>query len=137
MIAATTLVEASELAPSQRTASTVARPATPPPCDPGLLSWSVEPGTDASTVAVLTVTNASSEWCEVDVSASPGFDPLMEPNVWLDPGASALLVVGDAGAGCESATEVRSIELDVNGRVTRTDLPAAACAPTLVAFFPA
>jgi hypothetical protein len=137
-VATTTVtVAASDLAPTQLTASTVARPATPPACDPGLLAWAAEPGTDASTAAVLTVTNAGGEWCEVDVSASQGVDPLMEPDVWLEAGASALLVVGEGGAGCDSATEVTSIELDVNGRVTRIDLPAAACAPVLLAFYPA
>jgi hypothetical protein len=85
----------------------------------------------------VTVSTASGEWCEVDVSASPGFDPLMEPDVWLEPGSSALLVVGESGPGCDSSAEVRSIELDVNGRTRRVDLPAAACAPTLVAFYPA
>ncbi len=131
-------VPASSLAASQVVASTVARPETPAPCDPGQLAFATTVGAaDPATVAVITIVNQGPVWCEVDVFESRDVDPLMEPDVWLDPGAAAELVVSDGEPGCSDPSTSTAIELVVNGEpiVVATD-PLVACARLLTAIYP-
>lgn len=133
----TTVESAGELAPSQVSASTVARPSTPPACDPAQLTMHAAEGADPATVAAITITNGGDVWCEVDVFESPSVDPLMEPDVWLEPGASAELVVAEVDPGCAQPVELATIELVVNGVDVGVPVPgASACTPQLIALYP-
>ena len=134
-----TTVPAADLAPSQQTAETVAPPETPPPCDPSDLSvWTAQVQVHAGGAdAVVRVRNDGAIWCEVDVSGSPTADPMMEPDVWLDPGAWADLIVGSAGDGCDEPVVLTQTELDLNGGVVLVPTALVApCAAQLVAFYP-
>ena len=111
---APTAPTAASLAPSQVTASTVARPATPPPCDPTVLDVAATAGADQGMLAVVSIVNSGEVWCEVDVFDSPSVDPLMEPDVWLEPGQRAELLV-EAEAECAATTTYDSIALVMNG----------------------
>ena len=133
-----TTVTAAELAPSQVTASTVARPATPPPCDLDDLDWwtAQVAQVGSSGTATLRVRNAGAEWCEVDIGSSPGVTLDVEPNVWLEPGEWADLLVGSSGTGCP-ARIVREVELVLGGTDPFT-VPTGMvveCGPTFAAFY--
>jgi hypothetical protein len=129
-----------ELAPSQTGADTVAPPDTPDPCrldDLELWTARVVVGT-GSADAVIRVRNAGREWCEVDVSGSPVIDPAIEPDVWLDPGGWADLVVGQRDDGPCAGPEVVATAAVVVGGET-VDVPTAAvaaCSWWLTAFYP-
>lgn len=127
------------LAPSQRSSPTAPPPETPPPCDlDDLAIWTAQVLVVDSTVeAVLRLRNDGAAECEIDLSASPLTSPTMEPDVWLEPGAWADLVVGE-GAGCDEDPEVlTSAPLDVNGTaVGVATAVAVGCEPELVAFYP-
>lgn len=128
-----------DLAPSQRTAATAPRPSTPPPCDPELVSvWTAHVGVaDGWIEPVLRIRNDGAAWCEVDVGDSPQVDPLMEPDVWLEPGAWADLVVGSRGDGCDGVAAVRLVDVAVNGASVRVETPTIEpCAWQLTAFYP-
>jgi hypothetical protein len=87
---------------------------------------------------VVTITNGGDEWCEANVQRSPGVDPLMEPDVWLDPGASARLLVDVETRICVAPIDVDAIDLDVNGvSVAVSVAPMRVCILTLTALFPA
>jgi hypothetical protein len=133
-----TAVTAAELAPSQVTASTVARPDTPPPCDPDdLVWWTAQVVHVGSTgTATLRVRNEGATWCEVDIGSSPGVSPEVEPNVWLEPGEWADLLVGGSGSGCP-AQVVREVDL-VLGGATAFSVPTGMvveCGVALVALY--
>lgn len=137
-----------DLAPSQISTPTVVPPDTPPPCDPDdLLIWTarVEPVDDAvedvgaTADGVVRVANGGASWCEVDVSSSPAVDRRMEPDVWLEPGDWADLVVGSDpevdAASCSSVDVVTSVEVDVNGRqVTVPTVAVVRCSWRWTAF---
>lgn len=130
---------ARELAPSQVTAVTAAPPDTPPPCDADELTlWTAQVmvvGEFAD--AVVRVRNDGASWCEVDVAGSPSVDPAMEPDVWLDPGEWADLVVGPPDGDCAAPAAVTLAQLDVNGE--QVVVPTAAVVPCgwrLTAFYP-
>jgi len=128
-----------DLAPSQLTAETAPAPDVPPPCDPGLVTiWTAQVVVvDRSADAVLRVRNDGDTRCEVDVGASPLVDPLMEPDVWLDPGAWADLVLGPDGEGCADAATVTLAQLDVNGeRVVVETAAVVPCGWRFTAFYP-
>jgi hypothetical protein len=130
---------AEELAPSQLSSPTAPPPDTPPPCDPADLSlWTARVEVrDHEADAVVRVRNDGAVWCEVDVSASPSVDPLMEPDVWLEPGAWADLLVGPGRDPCADPAIVTAVDVDVNG--TPVVVPTAAvvrCGWQLVAFYP-
>lgn len=129
-----------DLAPSQLAAPTVPPPETPPPCDPSVLAiWTAQVMVaDGLADAVLRVRNDGSSWCEVDVSASPSVDPEMEPDVWLDPGGWADLVIGESGAGddCAEPGAMRTARLDANGAAFDVETAVVSCEPRLVAFYP-
>jgi hypothetical protein len=99
------------------TASTVAAPDAPSPCDVGQLTFSAPDAT------AIRIRNDAPMQCEVDVFESELADPLMEPNVWLDAGAEAEVLVDQTDATCASATAITSIELVVNA--SRVDVPIA------------
>ena len=130
---------ADELAPSQVTASTVAAPTTPGPCDLADLElWTsrVSVG-EGSADAVIAVSNVGETWCEVDIGGSILLDEAIEPNVWLDPGASADLVVGQSGQECVAPTLITSADFHVNGDAVIVPTAAvASCGWRLTAFYP-
>ncbi len=128
-----------DLAPSQITAHTVQPPATPGPCELGDLEfWTAQVLVGAGYAdAVIRVRNIGDVWCEADVSGSPQIDPAIEPDVWLDPGGWADLVVGQSGRECYSPEIVRLAEIDVHGEdVVIPTSAVAMCGWQLTAFYP-
>ena len=127
------------LTEQQRTASTVARPDTPPPCDPDeVTTWTArtEVVGDAAS-AVIRVRNDGPATCEVDIEASERVSRFVEPDVWLEPGDGADLVVGDDGHGCDDPKLVLDAEVAI-GPSSRV-VPTSAVVPCnwrLVAFYP-
>jgi hypothetical protein len=90
--------------------STVADPAEPPLCDVDALTFS------APDAGAIRIRNEARVQCEVDVFESELADPLMEPNVWLDAGTEAEVLVEEADATCDAPLPITSIDLVVNGR---------------------
>lgn len=130
---------ADDLAPSQITASTIATPDTPGQCDLADLEfWTSQVVVgDQSADAVIRVRNMGDVWCEPDISASPLIDPAIEPDVWLDPGGWADLVVGQSGQECFNPGLVSLAQLDVSGEAVVVPTAAIAmCGWRLTAFFP-
>ena len=117
--------------------ATTTPPPLPPPCDPSVLEFDASPVIDGE--LVVTITNGGDEWCEANLQRSPGVDPLMEPDVWLDPGASAQLLVDVETRICVAPIDVDTIDLDVNGVavVGCRSRPMRVCILTLTALFPA
>ncbi len=135
----TSTVSTIELAPSQITASTVEAPESPPPCVPGkLATWTAQViVAEASADAVLRIRNDGDVWCEVSVRESPLIDPMMESDVWLNPGEWADLVVGQSGDGCLAPEAITVAAIDVNGRpVTVPTAMVSACGWWLTALYP-
>jgi hypothetical protein len=126
---------ASHLAPSQTSASTVAAPEVPPPCDPSALEFA--PGTaPEGAVALIVVTNVGEHECEVDVYESSIADPTMEPDAWLAPAGEAELTLLDASPGCAAPTSA-AVELVVNGVDVVVPFEVGpACELSLVAIVP-
>jgi hypothetical protein len=130
--AVTTVPVATELAPSQVTASTVATPAAVPPC--AVADLELAAGEDA----VILIRNTGAIECEVDVSQSPNRDPLMEPSVWLQPGGEGQLAVAPDDAGCEQRAAITGVDIVVNGEpVTAPIVMPATCGVTLTAIYTA
>jgi hypothetical protein len=126
---ATEPAAASDLAPSQTTASTVAAPDVPPPCELDDLQWVADPATDDDALFLIRVRNAGSVECELDVSQSEIADPAMEPDVWLAPGAIGELTVVDAAPGCIDPEIDPSVQLVANGRPVAVMLDLVDLAP--------
>ena len=101
---------AKDLAPSQIAAPTVAPPDVPPSCELADLDlWTAQVVVgERSADAVIRVLNQGAAWCEPDIYASPQIDPLIEPDVWLERGGWADLVVGPSGEGCDDPAMVSS-----------------------------
>jgi hypothetical protein len=134
---------ASVLAPSQVTASTAAPPPTPPPCtaaDVELWTAAVRPssaGDGASTVdAVIRVRNVSDDWCEPDIGRSPRLDPRIEPDVWLQPGDTADLVVGQEVEPCDAPVLVSSVQVGIGDTSVVVPSAVVTCGWWLTAFYP-
>ena len=128
-----------DLAPSQIAASTVAAPDTPGPCALADLEfWTAQVTVaDTSADAVIRVRNRGEQWCEPDISGSPLIDPAVEPDVWLDPGGWADLVVGQSGQECFEPSLVTLAQIDVDGEAVVVPTAAVAtCGWRLTAFFP-
>jgi hypothetical protein len=127
------------LAPSQISAETAPPPAAPPPCDAAELAfWTarVVVGSGAAD-AVIRVRNDGAIRCEADISRSPSIDPAIEPDVWLEPGGWADLVLGQTGEGCDDPEAVTSVEIDVGeSLVTVPTAALATCGAWLTAFYP-
>ena len=128
----TTAPVATDLAPSQVAASTVAPPAAVPVCDVAELEF-----TSADDTVIL-IHNVGPVECEVDVSDSPNRDPLMEPGVWLRPDGNAELAITTDDSQCEQPAAVPSVGLVVNGEAVEVpvSLPAT-CEVTLTAIYTA
>lgn len=133
---------ASVLAPSQVTASTAAPPPTPPACraaDVELWTAAVRPSADsgATTVdAVIRVRNVSDSWCEPDIGRSPRLDPRIEPDVWLQPGDTADLVVGQEVGSCDDPSLVSSVQVGIGDESVVVPSAVVTCGWWLTAFYP-
>ena len=141
--------QAGELAPSQLTSETVPPPDLPPRCDPDDVSATVvdaggagedgggDGGGDLGPDQIIDLTNDGALECDVDISATAGTAPEMEPSVRLAPGGVGhvwLEVQDDCDESlADPQTELR---LDVNGVQRVVDLVVVApCGVQLVAFF--
>ncbi len=125
------------LAPSQRSASTVVRPDTPPPCDPDSLTWWTAQASpvDVTSSATVRVRNDGDGWCEVDVAGSPTLSTEAEPSVWLEPGEWGDLIVGSEDGRC-SPTVFDTVEVVVSHVIVEvSSIVIAACEPSLLAFY--
>ncbi len=92
---------------------------------------------ETSADAVVRVRNTGDVWCEPDISGSPLIDPAIEPDVWLDPGGWADLVVGQSGRECFDPAIVSDAEIDIHGEAVVVPTSAIAmCGWRLTAFFP-
>lgn len=120
---------AADLHPSQATASTVAEPVGPPPCDPRLLTWSTAIPSDPDTVLVVRVVNTGDVECEVDLSESAIADPTMEPDVWLEPGATGEVLIADRDPGCAQPAVEPVVSLTVNAAPVDVVVDDPAIAP--------
>ena len=129
---------ASVLAPSQVSASTVAPPATPPPCDADDVElWTAAVRPTGTTVdAVIRVRNVGDDWCEPDIGRSPRLDPRIEPDVWLRPGETADLVVGQAADGCDAPVLETAIQVAVGDASVVVPSAVVSCEWWLTAFYP-
>lgn len=128
-----------DLALSQLTAATAAPPDTPPPCDRDALTiWTAQVlAGGAWADATLRVRNDGDTWCEVDVAGSPSVDPKIEPDVWLDPGAWADIVVGSPEGECVAPAMVDRVQIDLNGAAVVVETAAVVpCGWRLTAFYP-
>ena len=115
---------------------TTTPPLLPPPCDPAALAFVSSP--PAGDELIITITNRGGERCEANLSRSPGVDPLMEPDVWLDAGASAELVVAIDSRICVAPLDVDAIDLVVNGEPLDVGVaPMRVCILSLTALYPA
>ena len=129
---------ASELAPSQVAASTAPPPATPSPCgDHDVELWTAAIRPAASTAdAVIRMRNVGTAWCEVDIGRSPRLDPTIEPDVWLQPGDTADLVVGQAEEPCQEPALVTAVQVGVGDTSVVVPSALVACAWMLTALYP-
>lgn len=131
-------VIATDLAPSQIAAATVPEPTKPPPCDPADLDlWTAQVVVaDTTADAVIRIRNNGSDWCKADIGRSRFVDPLVEPDVWLDSGATADLVVGQADTGCDDPMPVSVIPVAVGDSEVAVPSALLACEWWLTAFHP-
>jgi hypothetical protein len=109
---------ATSLTPSQLTGSTVVRPETPPPCDPGEVAlWTARADiVDTLATGIVRVRNDGPVWCEVDLSGSPKLDRAAEPDLWLEPGAWGELWIGESDkTRCDVPQAVRLAQVRVGG----------------------
>ena len=82
----------------------------------GLATWTAQViVAEASADAVVRIRNDGDLRCEVSVSGSPLIDPMMEPDVWLEPGVWADLVVGQSGDECLAPEVINVVAINVNG----------------------
>lgn len=134
---------AAELAPSQlAAAATVPPPTSPPSCATGeVTAVVVETAIDEAAVGepdlIIELGNAGDVECDVDISASDGVAPEMEPSVRLAPGevGQVWLEIPDECAE-PVASQPGRLVLDVNGEELGIDLGRAVpCGAELVAFF--
>ena len=110
--------------------STVTAPEAPPPCDVGALTFS------AVESSAIRIRNDAAMQCEVDVFESELADPFMEPDVWLDAGAEAEVLVEATGETCAAPSALTSIELVVNGRSVEVPIAIpATCGVVLSAIY--
>jgi len=132
-------VDAETLAESQRTADTVERPDLPPPCVVDDLEiWTSQVVVSADSAdAVLRIRNPGDGWCEVGIGASPQIAPAIEPDVWLEPGDWADLVVGQTPRECDEPAPVTLAQIDINGEQLAVPTAAvASCGWRLTALYP-
>jgi hypothetical protein len=121
--------------PATAAAATTPPPLLPPPCDPAALAF--ESSAPAGDELIVTITNRGDGRCEANLSRSPGVDRRMEPDVWLDAGASAELVVGIDTRICVAPLDVDTIDLVVNGEPLAVPItPMRVCILRLTALYP-
>lgn len=129
---------ASALAPSQITSSTAPRPDTPPPCeadDVELWTAAVRPS-ETTADAVVRMRNVSDTWCEADIGRSPRLDPAIEPDVWLRPGDTADLVVGQAVDPCAEPALATTVQVGIGDASVVVPSALLTCGWWLNAFYP-
>lgn len=129
---------ATDLAPSQISASTVAEPSTPPPCAASDLQvWTARvERAERSVDAVLRMRNDGDGWCEADVGRSPLLDPSIEPDVWLLPGGEADLHVGQRAEDCAEPTFVPTVQIGIGTESVLVPSFVVSCGWWLDAFVP-
>ena len=106
---------ATDLAPSQVIASTVPAPEMPGQCVlDDLRLWTSQVHVGARTVdAVIRIRHVAPTWCEADVGRSPLLDPSIEPDVRLDPGGEADLVIGQQADDCQEPAALSVVQIGV------------------------
>jgi hypothetical protein len=116
--------------------ATTTPPVLPPPCDPAALAFAASQPVDGE--LIITITNGGGQRCEANLQRSPGVDPLMEPDVWIDPGASAELLVEIDTRICVAPLDVDAIDLVVNDQPLGVAVaPMRVCILSLTALYPA
>ena len=117
--------------------ATVPAPERPPDCHPSMLSvWTSRVAAGATHV-VLRLRNDGEVLCEADLRGTPDLHPLVEPDVWIEPGGSAELVLGPSGQNClrpEVVSEAGMLVGSVPVRVPT--LMVAACGWAYRALYP-
>lgn len=127
---------ATDLAPSQRTGSTVPDPAVAEPCGAADVEmWTARVAPDGAS-AVIRMRNVSDTWCDLDIGRSPQIDPAIEPDVWLRPGETADLVVGSSEAGCEAPDVVDRVQVGIGDESVLVPTSMVTCGWWLQAFYP-
>lgn len=133
---------ASDLAPSQVVASTVPEPPTPGPCaldDVEMWTANVEVtelSDGFSSRTAIRIRNRSDVWCEPDIGRSPRLDPLIEPDVWLQPGDEAELWVGDRQTDCAAPEFQPAVQVAIGDEPALVPTAVLACQWWLDAFLP-
>lgn len=127
---------ASDLAPSQTAASTVADPLAPDRCGADAVEmWTAQVVADGST-AVIRMRNVGETWCDIDIGRSPQIDPAIEPDVWLQPGETADLVVGPSTSECADREVVDRVQVAVLDESVLVPTVLVTCGWWLTALYP-
>lgn len=127
---------ATDLAPSQTADSTVPEPPTPDACGADAVEmWTAQVAADGST-AVIRMRNDSDRWCDVDIGRSPRIDPAIEPDVWLQPGETADLVVGPSTSDCAEPDVVDRVQVAVLDDSVLVPTVLVTCGWWLTAIYP-
>ena len=112
-------------------------PEQPPLCLPEQVTvWTARlgPGPD---VAALRLRNDGFARCEVDVRGTVGLHRYSEPDVWLEPGATADFVVGPSGRTCLLPDEISEVAFLIGGvEVRRATAVVAVCGAAFTALYP-
>ncbi len=129
---------ASDLAPSQRTGSTVPAPATPVLCQlDDLTIWTAHLVANPTSIdAVIRVRNAGDVRCDADIGRTPNLDPAAEFDVWLEPGQTADLVIGQEPTDCRDPQFVSEVEIAIDDDLAVVPTAIVSCAWWLTAFVP-
>ena len=127
---------ATDLAPSQTADSTVPEPPTPDACGADAVEmWTAQVAADGSTAAIR-VRNVSDRWCDVDIGRTPRIDPAIEPDVWLQPGETADLVVGPSTGDCADPEAVDRVQVAVLDDSVLVPTVLVTCGWWLTALYP-
>jgi hypothetical protein len=127
---------ATDLAPSQTAASTVPDPLAPDRCGADAVEmWTAQVTADGST-AVIRMRNVGETWCDIDIGRSPRIDPAIEPDVWLQPGETADLVVGPNTSECADPEVVDRVQVAVLDESMLVPTVLVTCGWWLTALYP-
>lgn len=126
-----------ESALAMATVETVPAPEAPPFCDPALIAvWTARIGSGADE-ATLRLRNDSPGRCEIDVRGTAGLHRYSEPDVWLDPDATADFVIGPSGRRCLRPEEISEATFLMGGVEVRVPTAVVAiCGAAFTALYP-